>query len=581
MAERSGFFNALLVEGEYDRKYNANDYCENLATIISNGVLRSENDDLKVTSSGLVVSVNTGRGWINGHWYVNDAAFAFPAITAPTSGNRWDRVMLRFDDSTSGRKISLEYVQGTAAATPSKPAPTRTNSVYDLVLADIYVATNATTLQITDTRDNPELCGWIYSTSGDDSFFTSLDNDFNTWFQATKNNLSSVTLFKRYNWRTVIATAGNTVTFSIPQYDADTCFIEVFVNGILETAGTDYTLNNSTLTFSGTLTAGTEVEVKCYKSIDGTGIMTVADEITALQNAYNTLAGMNKYTYYCTGSNDNIALSQIAAAIYAGSYTVGSLSQAAEAFLSTLGGNTFLAALPEDAQITIDVVGKLGATTPYAGTGTADQRYRWFSLGLTTVNAKKLIFDFAKCEKISITPAANTSNIIFFGTDINIRNAYVDVTTTANNCNVVMIVGSNVFGITNAENCHFIIRTTGTAVIAHTGTFVNCIFHVKSLNDNAYCIDGKQAGICRLIGGTLSAYVGTGATNKISCVFNFDAISSGTIMAYNIYAPITAQTGYKQSWLCRSMGAMTYINGVISTLQSTGGASYKIINGQV
>ena len=48
--QKSGFFNALLTNGEYDRKYNANDYCENLAVIINNGVLRSPNDDLKVTA---------------------------------------------------------------------------------------------------------------------------------------------------------------------------------------------------------------------------------------------------------------------------------------------------------------------------------------------------------------------------------------------------------------------------------------------------------------------------------------------------------------------------------------------------
>lgn len=46
--QKSGFFNALLTNGEYDRKYNANDYCENLAVIINNGVLRSPNDDVSV-----------------------------------------------------------------------------------------------------------------------------------------------------------------------------------------------------------------------------------------------------------------------------------------------------------------------------------------------------------------------------------------------------------------------------------------------------------------------------------------------------------------------------------------------------
>lgn len=577
MAEKSGFFNALLVEGEYDRKYNANDYCENLATIISNGVLRSENDDLKVTSSGLVVSVAVGRGWINGHWYKNDAPYSFQAITAPTSGKRWDRVMLRYDDSTSGRKIGLTYVQGTAAANPTKPSPTRTNSVYDLVLADIYVDTNATTLQVTDQRANAELCGWVYSVSGDGSFFESLDNSFNEWFTGAKDNLASVTLFKRYNWRTVLGTAGSVVAFSIPQYDADTCFIEVYVNGILSTAGTDYTLSGSVLTFSGTLTAGTEVEVKCYKSIDGTGITTVSDEITALQNAYNTLAGINKFTYYCTGANDNIALSQIAAAIYAGSYVVGSLSQAAETFLQQLGGNSYLAAMAEDAQITIDVAGRLGATTPYSGSGTTASRYKWFALGEQEESQKTVIFNFAKCEKINIVCAANTSNIIFYGTDLEIRNAFVSASSDGANCNIAMCVGNGTYGTVNIESSHLIVRTTGSAVIAELGTFSNCILHVKSLNDNAYCINGKEYGNCRLIGGTYYAYAGAN-NNKIGSVFNYEAVAGGVIMAFNINAPTVAQSGYKQSYLCRTLGGRIYINGAYSALQSTG--TNKVITGQ-
>lgn len=69
-------FNALLTNGEYDRKYNANDYCENLAVIINNGVLRSPNDDLKVTADGMVVTVGVGRAWIDGHYYFNDTSYS-------------------------------------------------------------------------------------------------------------------------------------------------------------------------------------------------------------------------------------------------------------------------------------------------------------------------------------------------------------------------------------------------------------------------------------------------------------------------------------------------------------------------
>ena len=81
MAERSGFFNALYTDGEYDRKYNANDYTDNLAVVISSGVLRSTADDLRVTANGMAVTVAAGRAWINGHYYYNDAAVTLAAVT--------------------------------------------------------------------------------------------------------------------------------------------------------------------------------------------------------------------------------------------------------------------------------------------------------------------------------------------------------------------------------------------------------------------------------------------------------------------------------------------------------------------
>ncbi len=317
MAEKSGFFNALLSGGDYDRTYNANDYSDNLAVVISNGVLRSTGDDLQVTASGLSVSVAPGRAWIDGHYYLNDSPLTFAAITPPVGGKRYDRVMLRLNLDITERRTSLIYVEGVASNSPVKPAPTRNDTIYDLVLADIYVDTNATSLVVTDTRSDASLCGWVYSTSGDNSFFTSLDNSFMQWFTEKKDTLSSVTLFKRYQWSSVLTAQTSTVQFNIPQYDVDTCFVEVYVNGILDSR---HSISDDVITFEGSLVAGTKIIVNCYKSIDGTGIMTVADEITELQNAVATLSGVSKYTYKCTGSNDNISLSQIAQAILNKSY---------------------------------------------------------------------------------------------------------------------------------------------------------------------------------------------------------------------------------------------------------------------
>lgn len=578
MAQKSGFWNALLVNGEYDRKYNAEDYSDNLAVVISNGVLKSTADDLKVSASGLVISVAAGRGWINGKYYYNDSNYAFTAITAPTGGKRYDRVMLRYSKDLSSREISLVYVQGTVANDPVKPTPTRSGNIYELVLADIFVDTNATSVTITDQRANADLCGWVYSTAGDNSFFTSLDNSFNTWFEERKNTLASVTLFKRYNWRTVLTAETSTVTFAIPQYDADTCFLEVFVNGILDTATTDYTLSGSTLTFAGTLIAGTEVEVKVYKSIDGTGIQRVSDEITELQNTVATLDGVSKFTYVCTGANDNIALSEIAQAIYFGSYYAADLSPAAAAFLDAIGGNTFLAAMSAEAQITIDVVGRLGVITPFAGSGTSESRYRWFSLGVIATGEKRIAFDFAKCEKITIACAANTSNIIFYGTDLIIKNANVYAYSNGASCPIQMLAGSNNGGKIEAENCRFSISTSGLAVIAENGTFVNCWGKVVSSTSNAFCFAPKSVSLIRVIGGTFYAYIATsGMTPAIFYTYNTE--TNAVVLAHNINCPTVTLSGYSQQYLSVAGAGNTYIDGVVCTMNSSG--TGNSINGQI
>lgn len=580
MAQQSGFFNALLNDGVYDRVYNANDYSDNLAVVISDGVLRSTNDDLKVTATNMVAYVNVGRAWIKGHYYNNTTRIMFNATTAPVGGNRWDRVVLRFNNTMNERRIYLVYITGTVASTPTKPSLTRTTDIYDLCLADIYVTAGATTLNITDTRGDSSVCGWVYSTSGDNSFFTNLDANFNTWFTATKNTLSSVTLFKRYNWRTVVNATTSSVSFNIPQYDANTCFIEVYVNGILETLTTDYTVSGTVITFSGTLTSGTEVEVKAYKSIDGTGIQSVSDEITQLQNQYATLSGVSKFTYTCTGLNDNIALSQIANAILNGSYTVGSLSASAEAFLTALGGNNFLASLPSDAQVTINVVGTLGATTPFAGSGTTESRYRWFALGNTTTSEKKIVFDFAKCSKINIACSTNTNNIIFFGTDIYLKNANVYASCTNNGCIITMIAGSHNRGKVNVDDCRFKIVTTGAATISQHGNFNGCTIQIKSTTDNAYIFDVKNDSMVTLGGGIYYAYTGT--TSKKSAIINVESTeANAAILANNIVAPTVAQEGYYQNYLVQGKAGMTYIYGVCTTLVSGGSSSYRQINGYI
>ena len=574
MAQKSGFFNALLQGGVYDRTYNADDYCENLAVIIGNGVLRSTNNDLQVTASGLNLTVGIGRAWINGHYYNNTTAYSLPAITTPTGGSRIDNVVLRFDNTVQGRQISIQYVEGTAATSPVAPALTRTDTIYELCVAQITVNANASSCSVADTRSDATLCGWVYSVSGDNSFFESLDADFTTWFESVKNTLASVTLFKQYKWETTLANATDTVQFNIPQYDADTCFFDVFVNGLY---ADDYTANGDILTFTTTLQAGDEITVLAYKSIDGTGIMSVADEITQLQNEYAAISGAGKYIYNATGVDDNISLSQIAQAFYEGSYDASDVTAAADDFLTGLGGNTYLGNLASDAKITIEVVGTLGVTTAAYGSGTSASRYRYFNFSLVGTNPKRIIFDFAKADMIAIECADNTNNIIFYGTDLEIKNASCKATNSGTGCAIQMVANSNT-GRMSIEDCNFEIDTTGDARIAENGTYINCYCWAASSGGHALLFVPNSNELIRVIGGTFYAYAQT--SGKTAAIFyTYGTETNAVIIAQNINCPTVANSPYWQQYLSVGYAGKTFIDFVVSTMNSTG--SYNTITNQV
>lgn len=518
MAERSGFFNALHINGEYDRKYNANDYCDNLAVVIGNGVLRSENDDLRVTASGMVVTVAAGRAWINGHFYHNDAPISFTVPTAPAGGARWDRIMLRLDTSIDVRNVNLRYVQGTAATNATKPAPVRSGNVFELVLADIYVGTNSAGAIVTDMRSNSAVCGWVYSTAGDNSFFTTLDKNFTDWFTQTRDTLSSVTLFKRYMWRTVLGVASTYTTFNIPQWDAETCFLEVYVNGALYVEGVDYSLQGTTIRFTNSLIAGTEIVVNAYKSIDGTGILSVADEITQLQNQVAALYGTGDYDYFCNGYDDNVKLSQLATA-----------------WLE--GGDDY-------SSKTIRVYGTFGAQAPVGGYGDMLSPYEWIRVAGDNYANRKIIFDFSCCSQLTFPIIAGKPQYIFAGIDAHIIgadvNAYEKTTGTS-------IIGfSTVAGEVFAENCRFWLTGYSTCKVACTGTFTNCRASVANSTGESYCFTPLSNSLLRLNGGEYMAYSGSSATTS-AVVGHSASVTNAVSILNGVNAPTVERGGYYQT----------------------------------
>jgi hypothetical protein len=162
--ETYGFFNAeRLPNGNFDRVYLADSFARYFASFISNGVFGGKMSSLQVILSGSFgVSVQNGQGFINGYWYENDTTVGF-TLQASSSLPRIDTVVLRLDFVT--RSVRLAMLTGTPSTSPVAPALTRNENTWELGLADIDIAENATAItaqEIIDTRLDTARCGFVH-----------------------------------------------------------------------------------------------------------------------------------------------------------------------------------------------------------------------------------------------------------------------------------------------------------------------------------------------------------------------------------------------------------------------------------
>lgn len=176
-----------------DRLYDADSFSEWLKKFFTTGVF---NGDLQVlAASGMDVTVQTGYANIEGKVRFFDTATTF--TLAPASGTypRIDTIVVERNDTD--REITVKYVQGTYSGnTPTPTAPVRAAGVYQIVLAQIYVAVGATEIaqgNITDTRPNNTLCGWVVGTVDRvdvEQMTAQVQDEMETWFEGMKDQLS-------------------------------------------------------------------------------------------------------------------------------------------------------------------------------------------------------------------------------------------------------------------------------------------------------------------------------------------------------------------------------------------------------
>ena len=177
MAVTYGFFNS--VNG--DRKYNADQISEYFEGIVSQGVFQSLDSGMAVSAgTGLTVNVAAGRAIVQNHWIKNDATLTLDISAASTTYARIDAVVLRF--SSSNRNITIAVKTGTPAASPSAPSMTRSGGTYEMALAYVNVAANATSVTVTDKRSDTSVCGWAAVAQSIDGTYEAMIDDIKTGF---------------------------------------------------------------------------------------------------------------------------------------------------------------------------------------------------------------------------------------------------------------------------------------------------------------------------------------------------------------------------------------------------------------
>lgn len=209
--ESSGFFDAEeLVDGGYDKEYVAQQFADYFKLFIGNGVFINPTNQLKVIpGGGMNVIVKEGWAFINGYWYHNDSDLT---IAVPPN--------LTATDQTDG--IFIQYIASNrdahAIIAADRTEVNREAPYYELKIAEVSVpvgATSVTAAQITDTRTDENVCGFVKGllevVSTDDLFdqfraifeewFTAQttefeswrqlqEGDFETWFEQMKGQLS-------------------------------------------------------------------------------------------------------------------------------------------------------------------------------------------------------------------------------------------------------------------------------------------------------------------------------------------------------------------------------------------------------
>lgn len=154
MAESSGFFNARLQDGAYDRTYQAEDFADCLSLFIPNGIYVEDSETLTGTidkttvqglkpyTSGTSLFIKRGKAFINGYWYILDEQDLEISLTVNTT----KAIALMY--VAADRRIRVELLD----LVDEQPNIPKTDAQYGILLGTVSYTSDG--VSVTDLRED-------------------------------------------------------------------------------------------------------------------------------------------------------------------------------------------------------------------------------------------------------------------------------------------------------------------------------------------------------------------------------------------------------------------------------------------
>lgn len=201
MAERSGFFNARLQDGVYDRTYQAEDFADCLSLFIPNGIYVEDSETLTGTidkttvqglkpyASGTSLFIKEGKAFINGYWYLLDEQDLEISLTVNTA----KAIALMY--VAADRRIRVELLD----LVDGQPNIPKTDAQYGILLGIASYTSDG--VSVTDLREDFMV--------GSPKSLQTIANQAQQTLRELKNSMSKLT---PKNWQQYVIRSSNNFT---------------------------------------------------------------------------------------------------------------------------------------------------------------------------------------------------------------------------------------------------------------------------------------------------------------------------------------------------------------------------------